>query len=689
MTDLLYFFALGVLALTVSLIMASVAFAFFQRHGTNYARLVARLPDAVRYEDLMNRVADLQSDRDHLAPQVAECRHIIAQANDAKRWLADNSEAVQRLEFQRSELERIEAEHAARSGDLEDLRSRLDARLADLARVNAEVDGARQRCIDLQTQLADLTSQRDALAGHIETDRRSRQDAMAAFEREMAERREHAAARFEDLQRDIDAAHATRSAAVQDATAAERTLAALQAEVDAAVLERNTLWPEVRQLQSELAELESSVAGLRGEKSAIEQQIETLERILRDLDARVPTERAGSTVDLSELWVPAIHPDDRTSMDALTEVTALERVKDNLRNRGLVFPDRIIHAFHTSLKVAMDAPLLVLAGISGTGKSLLPRCYAEAMGMHFLAMPVQPRWDGPQDLLGFRNHLEGGFKPTDLTRALIQMDRRRLKWHGDHPHRVADRMLLVLLDEMNLARVEYYFSEFLSRLEVRREQAGGEPEDLCQSALQLDLGVDPSGDPSFGSLVVWNNVLFVGTMNEDESTLSLSDKVLDRANMIRFGKPNFRQAQAAQGGAPKPASQYLSYQQWRQWGIDTPGDAQATEWIDQLQEILTPVNRGFGWRTRRAILAYTHAYPQVGDAGARPRLAMADQIEQRVLPRLRGLDAQHANTQQAIGKLIQLSDNLGDPSIARTLEQMRRSGEIDGVIGIAAVQRDA
>ena len=167
------------------------------------------------------------------------------------------------------------------------------------------------------------------------------------------------------------------------------------------------------------------------------------------------------------------------------------------------------------------------------------------------------------------------------------------------------------------------------------------------------------------------------------------DQVLDRANMIRFGRPNFSQAQPVQGDDRQPASKYLTYQQWRQWSNGNQADPQASEWVDQLQAILTPVNRGFGWRTRRAILAYVAAYPQVGDAGGRPRLAMADQVEQRVLPRLRGLDAQHSQTQQAIARLIEFSNTLGDQAIARTLEQLRSSGESDGVIGIAAVQRDA
>lgn len=133
------------------------------------------------------------------------------------------------------------------------------------------------------------------------------------------------------------------------------------------------------------------------------------------------------------------------------------------------------NAFHTSLKISDRSPLVVLAGVSGTGKSELPRRYAEAFGIHFLNVAVQPRWDGPQDLFGFYDYLDRRFRATELARSLVQMDtigpRSERGWNPPKDwskgNRLNDQMLLVLLDEMNLARVEYYFSEFLSRLETR------------------------------------------------------------------------------------------------------------------------------------------------------------------------------------------------------------------------------
>ncbi len=94
-----------------------------------------------------------------------------------------------------------------------------------------------------------------------------------------------------------------------------------------------------------------------------------------------------------------------------------------------------------------------------TGKSELPQKYANYIGAQLLTLAVQPRCNSPQDLQGFYNYVEKKFKPTDLMRGLYQYN---------HDSAMQDRIVIMLLDEMNLARVEYYFSEFLSKLETRR-----------------------------------------------------------------------------------------------------------------------------------------------------------------------------------------------------------------------------
>src|SRR5262249_13581724 len=152
----------------------------------------------------------------------------------------------------------------------------------------------------------------------------------------------------------------------------------------------------------------------------------------------------------------------------------------------------VLHAFHTSLKTGDISPLTVLAGISGTGKSELPRHYADGMGLHFLLVAVQPRWDSPQDLFGFYNYLERRYKATELARALVQFELfNTAGWDLPEDAEIddrSDRMLLVLLDEMNLARTEYYFSEFLSKVETRRMVNELKDEDRARAEIELDMG---------------------------------------------------------------------------------------------------------------------------------------------------------------------------------------------------------
>ena len=206
----------------------------------------------------------------------------------------------------------------------------------------------------------------------------------------------------------------------------------------------------------------------------------------------------------------------------LSELDALQNVSTVPTERGLRFDRRTLHAFHTALKSSGSSPLVTLAGVSGTGKAScraatpMPRAQlSRARRAAALGQPPRP------------------VRLLRLSRAEVPADRADPGVAGDGPHRPRKRagvgvsdeyanalldgqMLLVLLDEMNLARVEYYFSEFLSKLETRAGSTGrtrgnaGEPRS-CSSA-----GRTSAQQPL--RLFVGQNVLFVGTMNEDEST---------------------------------------------------------------------------------------------------------------------------------------------------------------------------
>jgi len=363
------------------------------------------------------------------------------------------------------------------------------------------------------------------------------------------------------------------------------------------------------------------------------------------------------------------------------EIQALQVFKDRLREENLNFSERVIEAFHTCLKCHHINPLTVLAGVSGTGKTLLPIYYARMMGMHSLVMSVQPRWDSPQDMFGFYNYLEKKYKATELSRALIRMDPFNYK-KGTFPMLdgdwTRDRILLVLLDEMNLARTEYYFSDFLSKLELRRLVKNPENKtDRQQAEITLDTG--PEKAVNF-RIWVGYNVLFVGTMNEDETTQTLSDKVLDRSNVLRFGKPDNktkpRQINIQEQEWPK---EYLSYEQWRNWIKSNVGHAPwselTTRWTNRMNDALDHVGRPFGYRVQQAIATYVANYPLV-EENERYKLAFADQLEQKIIPKLRGMDLGDNAANICLDEVEFVIGELGDQQLADAFRNARDESQV-------------
>jgi hypothetical protein len=229
-----------------------------------------------------------------------------------------------------------------------------------------------------------------------------------------------------------------------------------------------------------------------------------------------------------------------------------------------------------------------------------------------------------------------------------------------------DHMALVLLDEMNLARVEYYFSEFLSRLEVRpRLTDVGDEIRRKNSMIPIDIrGYDKSL-----ALFPSHNVLFAGTMNDDESTQALSDKVLDRGNIIQFAAPKSFNLPASRN--PSIPTEALSFNTWRSWiqnlgGLGADRNT-AEDLVVKLASIMDDCGRPFGHRLRDAILGYAANYPKDVNGRRDIRDPLADQIELRILPKLRGLEIDgHESSLTDLATLVR--NNLGDIALAERLE---------------------
>lgn len=414
------------------------------------------------------------------------------------------------------------------------------------------------------------------------------------------------------------------------------TLIAQAQKVHATAAQLEHIQNELNQKTAERTKLEDEIADLTSRRGNLLSVVKDEERRWVDLDdaSHVPTISIKNTAQYKEdEW--------------------LQEFKANLAASGLAFDERIINAFHTGLKVADYSPLVVLAGISGTGKSLLPELYAHAIGMNFLQVAVQPRWDSPQDMLGFYNYMEGSFKATELSRLLWQSD----PFNNKKAQQRA--MNLVLLDEMNLARVEYYFSDMLSKLEVRRGlDPKTQPEERKAAEIVIDCGYSKEV-ASTRRIYVGKNTLFVGTMNEDESTQSLSDKVVDRSNIIRFGRPaNLNVKPKKEKFFENCHSRAMLPETWAatcKSGADNP---RLLDTMNQLNTELGNVGRPFAHRVWQSVLAYVTNYPH-----GNYNHALADQIEMKILPKLTGLDTSDSRVITALNKIQTLIERCQDKAL--------------------------
>ena len=180
-------------------------------------------------------------------------------------------------------------------------------------------------------------------------------------------------------------------------------------------------------------------------------------------------------------------------------------------NLGLYYTKEDIRAFIASLGVSK---MMVLQGMSGTGKTSIAVAFGKFIDNLSTVVPVQPMWKERSDLLGYYNEFTGKFNETTILKKLYEAN-------------FSDKMFIIVLDEMNIARVEYYFSEFLSLLEL--------PPSSERKLVAAANGAE--GDPrkmSHGKIVLPNNVWFLGTANNDDSTFAISDKVYDRAMVMNL-----------------------------------------------------------------------------------------------------------------------------------------------------------
>ena len=452
---------------------------------------------------------------------------------------------------------------------------------------------------------------------------------------------------------------------------------------DTEIIEVDTLKREKRNLMNQIDSLILDYTHEKEEKdklSARLSRIMTPEGTLLTEAERIQQIK-GSGLDYE------VYPEKYSEND-INELSWLENIEKTSEEYGIKLNKRILYAFHTALKISDWSIITVLAGVSGTGKSELPKLYARFGGLNFISVPVQPNWDSQESMLGYFNSIDNRFDTQPLLRFLVNcIDEEKYNKY----------MSLVLLDEMNLAHVEHYFAEFLSKLEERR---GKSKNDLPY--IEVKLGADCNSL----KLSLIRNILWAGTMNQDETTKSLSDKVLDRGIIINFPRPKTLESRKKMENINKLIKnkklKMLPREVWNKWIInreeDSSSEAQKKR-VEEYKKIIEDINnelekvgRALGHRVWQSIEHYIFNHPYVraqyeiekkqekglGDELSNELknnmdLAFEDQIVQKVMPKLRGIETR-GKGQEILDEILNILSNKNFVNLKRDFDFAKEQG---------------
>lgn len=304
------------------------------------------------------------------------------------------------------------------------------------------------------------------------------------------------------------------------------------------------------------------------------------------------------------------------------EMTIKEKVaaiKAYIAARGFNYEGDLIENFYLSLK---SKPFVILAGTSGTGKTRLVKLFAEAIGAQMKLVPVRPDWSDSSDLFGHTD-LSNDFHPGAIIDFIKQAE-----CNNDTPH-------FICLDEMNLARVEYYLSDILSIIETRDRKPNGQIE--TDPLLDETYFKKVEDQTKYGRVYLPENLYIIGTVNMDETTFPFSKKVLDRANTIEFSFVNLL-SRPATGGTKTAQKLDNSFLRTDYLYLSECDDEQLIDGVcfnlEELNQILVKANLHVGYRVRDEIAFYMMNNKKADLLTE--EAAFDHEIMQKILPRIQG-----------------------------------------------------
>ncbi|NVO00720.1 MAG: AAA family ATPase [Geobacteraceae bacterium] len=358
-----------------------------------------------------------------------------------------------------------------------------------------------------------------------------------------------------------------------------------------------------------------------------------------------------------------------------------KHIYDYYEEQGFFFSKEILTRYFLSLKTK---PFVILTGISGTGKTKIAQIFAdyicqddtlEERDKRIAFVPVKPDWMDNKGLLGYYNLLDKEYHDTSVLRLLLEAARN------------SEKPYFIILDEMNLAKVEQYFSDFLSIMESRtlNEPKG---EALALHSVGTVQAQGGNGDVP-ESIHIPPNVYFTGTVNIDESTYMFSSKVLDRANVIEFN--DVKLADYENGGDTSgrfvlnnedvrkvllPATNEAPFSSRDDYKTAKNRAPEIHGYLDELLNILEPFHLHFGYRVINEVshfICHAHGFVDKFDI----KEAMDIQILQKILPKFHGTQGK---LEEPLNKILNFcnGETVRFPRSAQKLTRMLQNLEVQG-----------
>jgi len=310
-------------------------------------------------------------------------------------------------------------------------------------------------------------------------------------------------------------------------------------------------------------------------------------------------------------------------MDSYVEPN-FDKICQHIDKSGAVYSRDLLRSYHLSLKTRR---FVILSGLSGSGKTLLSLMYANAVNAQYRLVAVAPNWTTNEDLLGYFNPLNKQYYDTDFSLFLRQASRA---YESALAVGKVPQPFHLVLDEMNLARVELYFAKFLSGMEVLTTTGQAQVTMFGADVVQLPP-----------------NLYFIGTVNVDETTQGFADKIYDRAQVIELTHP--REEVASRIHKPEVRDRLMAI-------------------FDAVAEVAP-----FSIRIVDEVNRYVNEGVKIGMPWEQ---ALDDQIMQKILPRIKGTDVRLGIMLQ---KLSEITANQF-PRSHRKIQQLSHGYQTYGIV---------